>query len=137
MSVGGWLREVEVRPVRGVEERRRWDALMAEHHYLPFRGLFGKSLRHVAVRGEAWLALLGWQAGAFKVGVRDAWVGWSREQQFSRLHLIANNSRFAVLEAGRVPNLASRALCTTCATSPTTRTAAGRTWAICRAISPA
>jgi len=96
--------------VRGVEERRRWDALMAEHHYLPFRGLFGKSLRHVAVRGEAWLALLGWQAGAFKVGVRDAWVGWSREQQFSRLHLIANNSRFAVLEAGRVPNLASRAL---------------------------
>ena len=96
--------------MRGVEERRRWDALMAEHHYLPFRGLFGKSLRHVAVRGEAWLALLGWQAGAFKVGVRDAWVGWSREQQFSRLHLIANNSRFAVLEAGRVPNLASRAL---------------------------
>ena len=60
--------------------------------------------------GETWLALLGWQAGAFKVGVRDAWIGWSREQQFSRLHLIANNSRFAVLEEGRVPNLASRAL---------------------------
>ena len=83
---------------------------MARHHYLPFHGLFGKSLRHVAVRGETWLALLGWQAGAFKVGVRDAWIGWSREQQFSRLHLIANNSRFAVLEEGRVPNLASRAL---------------------------
>ena len=109
-SAGRWLRDVEVRPVRGVEERRRWDALMARHHYLPFHGLFGKSLRHVAVRGETWLALLGWQAGAFKVGVRDAWIGWSREQQFSRLHLIANNSRFAVLEEGRVPNLASRAL---------------------------
>ena len=109
-NAGRWLRDVEVRPVRGVEERRRWDALMARHHYLPFHGLFGKSLRHVAVRGETWLALLGWQAGAFKVGVRDAWIGWSREQQFSRLHLIANNSRFAVLEEGRVPNLASRAL---------------------------
>ena len=109
-SAGRWLRDVEVRPVRGVEERRRWDALVARHHYLPFHGLFGKSLRHVAVRGETWLALLGWQAGAFKVGVRDAWIGWSREQQFSRLHLIANNSRFAVLEEGRVPNLASRAL---------------------------
>ena len=107
---GRWLRGVEVRPVRGVEERRRWDALVAEHHYLPFRGLFGKSLRHVAVRGETWLALLGWQAGAFKVGVRDAWIGWSREQQFSRLHLVANNARFAVLEEGRVANLASRAL---------------------------
>ena len=106
----GWLSEVAVRPVRGVEERRRWDALMVKHRYLPYWGLFGKSLRHVAVRGEAWLALLGWQAGAFKVGVRDAWIGWSREQQFSRLHLIANNNRFAVLEAGRVANLASRAL---------------------------
>ena len=40
----------------------------------------------------------------------DAWIGWSREQQFSRLHLIANNGRFAVLEEGRVANLASRAL---------------------------
>ena len=109
-SVGGRLRDVEVRPVRGVEERRRWDALMREHHYLPYRGLFGRSLRQVAVRGEAWLALLGWQAGAFKVGVRDAWIGWTREQQFARLHLVANNARFAVLPAGRVPNLASRAL---------------------------
>ena len=107
---GRWLREVEVRPVRGVGERRRWDALVAQHHYLPFRGLFGKSLRHVAVRGETWLALLGWQAGAFKVGVRDAWIGWTREQQFSRLHLVANNARFAVLDEGRVANLASRAL---------------------------
>ncbi len=67
-GVGRWLRDVEVRAERGAEERRRWDALMREHHYLPFRGLFGKSLRHVAVRGEAWLALLGWQAGAFKAG---------------------------------------------------------------------
>ena len=57
-SAGRWLRDVEVRPVRGVEKRRRWDALMARHHYLPFHGLFGKSLRHVAVRGETWLALL-------------------------------------------------------------------------------
>lgn len=107
---GRWLRDVEVRPVVGVEERRRWDALMREHHYLPYRGLFGKSLRHVAVRGGSWLALLGWQAGAFKVGVRDGWIGWSRDVQFARLHLIANNARFAVLPAGRAPNLASRAL---------------------------
>ena len=36
---------------------------MREHQHLPFHGLFGESLRHVAVRGEVWLALLGWQAG--------------------------------------------------------------------------
>ena len=108
---GGFsLRDVKVRPVRGIEERWRWDALVERDHYLPFHGLFGKSLRHVAMRGGRWLALLGWQAGAFKVGVRDAWIGWSREQQFSRLHLIANNARFAVLDEGWAPNLASRVL---------------------------
>ena len=104
------LREVTVRPVLRVEERRRWDALVAEHHYLPFRGLFGKALRHVAVFEGQWLALLGWHAGAFKVGVRDEWIGWSAQRQFRRLHLIANNARFVVLEAGRIPNLASRVL---------------------------
>lgn len=95
--------------MRGIDERRRWDALMASRHYLPYRGLFGRSLRHVAVRGETWLALPGWQAGAFKAGVRDAWIGRTREQQFSRMHLVASNARFAVLDGGRVPNLASRA----------------------------
>ena len=91
------LGEVTVRPVRGVAEQRRWDALVAHHHYLAFHGLFGRALRHVAVQGEMWLALLGWTAGAFKVGARDAWIGWSPEQQFARLHLIANNSRFVML----------------------------------------
>jgi len=105
------LSEVAVRPVSGAGEQRRWDALVREHHYLPFHSLFGKSLRHVAVWGEVWLALLGWTAGAFKVGARDAWIGWSPEQQFSRLHLIADNSRFVMLtERGQVPNLASRIL---------------------------
>ena len=55
--------------------------------------------------------MLGWTAGAFKVGARDRWIGWSPEQQFARLHLIANNSRFLMLmERGEVPNLASRIL---------------------------
>ena len=104
------LGEVRVRPVRDAEERRRWDELVARDHYLRFKGLFGKGLRHVAEQGEAWLALVGWQAGAFKIGVRDKWIGWTAEQQFQRLHLIANNARFTVLEGGRVANLASRVL---------------------------
>ena len=45
------LRDVSVRPVYGAAELRRWDALMSEFHYLPFKGLFGQSLRHVAVCG--------------------------------------------------------------------------------------
>ena len=70
------LREVTVRPAVGADERIRWDALMGAHHYLPFRGLVGRSVRHVAVLGEHWLALVGWHAGAFKLRARDRWIGW-------------------------------------------------------------
>ncbi len=104
------LREVTVRPTWRAREHRRWDRLVQEHHYLPFHGVIGKGLRHVAVHGEAWLALIGWQPGTFKLAARDRWIGWSAEQQFRRLHLIANNSRFVILTHGRVPNLALRVL---------------------------
>ena len=105
------LHEVTVRPVRDAQERRRWDALVSEFHYLAFRALFGQSLRHVAVHGSDWLALVGWTAGAFKVGVRDRWVGWTPARQFRRLGLVANNSRFVVLTGkGEAHNLASRVL---------------------------
>ncbi len=102
------LRAVTVRPTWGAQEHRRRDRLVEEHHYLRFHGVVGKGLRHVAVHGETWLALIGWQPGAFKLAARDRWIGWSAEQQFSRLHLIANNSRFVLLT--RVPDLASRVL---------------------------
>ena len=74
------LREVTVRPAVA-DERIRWDALMGAHHYLPFRGLVGRS--DVAVLGELWVALVGWHA-AFKLKARDRWIGWLPEQQFRR-----------------------------------------------------
>ncbi len=105
------LRDVEVRPVRDAVERTRWDRLVSEHHYLPYRGLFGHSLRHVAVHGDRWVALIGWTAGAFKVGARDRWIDWSGERQFRRLKLVSNNTRFVILcGKGGVRNLASRVL---------------------------
>ena len=104
------LREVEVRPARA-DERRRWDALMAAHHYLGFRQFAGRGLRHVAVWRGHWLALVGWQSGAFKCAPRDRWLGWHRSVQFRRLHLIGNNTRFLILpEALGMRNLASRTL---------------------------
>ncbi len=102
------VREVSVRPARA-DERRRWDGLMAEHHYLGFKQFAGRGLRHVAEWRGHWVALVGWQSGAFKCGPRDRWLGWHRSVRFRRLHLIGNNTRFLVLpEAWGVPGLASR-----------------------------
>ena len=104
------LRAVRVRPTCGGPEHRLWDRLVEEHHYLRSCGIFGKGLRHVALHGETWLALIGWQSGAFKLAARDQWIGWAPDQQFRRLHLIGNNSRFVILTPQRVANLASRVL---------------------------
>ena len=102
--------EVEVRLARP-DERRRWDALMDWHHYLGFRQFAGRGLRHVALWCGWWLALIGWQSGAFKCAPRDRWLGWHRSVQFRRLHLIGNNTRFLILpEALGMANLASRVL---------------------------
>ena len=91
------LRAVTVSPTWGAQEHQRWDRLLEEHHYLRFHGIVGKGLRCVAVHGETWIALIGWQPGAFKLAARDRWVGWSAEQQSRHLHLIANNSRSIIL----------------------------------------
>ena len=104
------LRQIRVRRTLDGAERRQWDRLMSSYHYLPYFGLFGKSIRHIAYWQEQWLALIGWQGGAFKLGARDRWIGWSAEQQFERLHLIANNVRFLILPHWNLPNLASRVL---------------------------
>ncbi len=104
------LREVVVRPVRA-DERRRWDREMAEHHYLGFKQFAGRGLRHVAEWRGHWLALVGWQSGAFKCAPRDDWLGWHPSVQFRRLHLIGNNTRFLILPKGeKIKNLASRTL---------------------------
>ena len=82
-GLGFPLSAVEVRLVREAKERVQWDRAMDEGHYLGFRGMFGEGIRHVAVGPDGeWLALLGWCTGAFKVGARDRWIGWTREQQF-------------------------------------------------------
>ena len=81
---------------------------MAQHHYLGFQQFAGRGLRYVAEYEKRWLALIGWQSGAFKCRPRDRWIGWRPREQFPRLRLIANNTRLLVLAPpGALPNLAT------------------------------
>ena len=101
------LKLVTVRLVKS-SERRRWDSLMDQNHRLGFKGFAGRGLRYVAEYRGRWLALAGWQSGVFKCRPRDKWLGWKKREQFRRLHLIANNTRFLLLtERGEVHNLGS------------------------------
>lgn len=103
------LQRVQVRLICAAE-RARWDAEIAQKHYLKKAHLVGEQLRYVAEVEGQWVALLGWSAGSYHLRPREAWIGWTVEQRRQRLALVANNSRFLILEPGRWPNLASRVL---------------------------
>ncbi len=107
MSEREILEGVTVRPITDCE-RKRYDGLLDEQHYLKSGRLVGEQMRYVAECGGRWLALLSWSAGSFHLADRDEWIGWSGEQRRRRLPLAVNNSRFLILEGEGRPNLASR-----------------------------
>jgi hypothetical protein len=92
------------------QERRRYDALMKEHHYLHSHQLVGEQLCYVVTYRGEWLALSSWCAAAWHLKARDAWIGWTAEQCRKRRALLANNARFLILPGRHLPNLASRAM---------------------------
>jgi len=92
------------------EERDRFDQLLVAQHYLKSAALVGEQLRYVAEFAGQWVALLAWSAGAYHLKARETWIGWSAPQKKRRLSLVANNSRFLILDGWHVPNLASRVM---------------------------
>ena len=103
------LAEVQVRLIEP-GERERFDELICHEHYLHRADLVGEQLRYVAEYAGQWVALLAWNAAAYHLKDREAWIGWTVRQKRRRLTLVVNNSRFLIRTEGRVPNLASRVM---------------------------
>jgi hypothetical protein len=100
---------VQVRLIQP-EEKEMFDRLMVEGHYLHNAQFVGEQLRYVAEYQGQWVALLVWNAAAYKLKLREQWIGWSDRQKKRRLPLAVNNSRFFIPEAFHIPNLASRVM---------------------------
>ena len=92
------------------QERERFDRLLTEGHYLHSAKFVGEQLRYVAEYQGQWVALLAWSAGAYKLKLREEWIGWSDRQKRRRLPLVVNNSRFFIPEPYHIPNLASKVM---------------------------
>ena len=105
------LRLERIQPDSGAS--RLWRELIARYHYLSYGVPFGANLRYW-VRSqrcpEPVLACLLWSSPAWKMAVRDRWIGWSPEQRACNLPYIVNNSRFLILPWVRVRGLASKIL---------------------------
>jgi len=90
-----------------------WTELIARYHYLGYRVPVGAQVRYLvrsARRPEQVLACLLWSSPAWKIAVRDRWVGWSDAQRRQNLQYIINNSRFLILPWVHIRGLASSIL---------------------------
>lgn len=94
-------------------ESRLWREMIARHHYLSYRVPVGANLRYLVYserQRETPIACMLWASPAWKVEVRDRWIGWTSEARKRNLQLIVNNSRFLIMPWVRVRCLASKIL---------------------------
>jgi hypothetical protein len=105
------LQPVSLELAHTPELRRRVRQLLAHYHYRGFNGAVGENVQYLArdVRGRE-LAVMVFGAAAWKVAVRDRFIGWSVAQRQQRLGALANQQRFLILPWVRVADLASHLL---------------------------
>lgn len=101
------------------KQLKRFDRLVAKHHYLGASPPVGDFLRQVVVREGQWVALLVWGSAALKMRDREKWIGWNAAMALERLKLVVQNRRYLLLhDRGKEPNLASQALAAACRALP-------------------
>jgi hypothetical protein len=96
--------------VLGPRDGYLWDYLIHHYHYLGRPPLVGEHVRHlVRIRGQE-VACLAWASAAWKIKSRDQFIGWDESSKRKNLYLLANNTRFLILDWIRIKHLASKIL---------------------------
>src|SRR6266568_678896 len=104
---------LELELVRTDEERRLFRELVGRYHYLGHAVPFGAHLRYLIYAEQpqrSVVACMQFSSAAWRIAVRDEWIGWDDGTRVRNLQHIVNNSRFLVLPWVEVKNLASRIL---------------------------
>jgi hypothetical protein len=105
------LGALEVIPVNKNKDLSRvWRQMMKEHHPLGDGPLVGAQMRYLVRGCDGWLAGLSFSAAAWRLKVRDEWIGWDEAARFQGLSKIVCNSRFLILPSVNVEHLASHVL---------------------------
>jgi hypothetical protein len=105
-SVGD-LFPIELEQVRRTRFEKVYNGLISEYHYLGYTQPVGEHLKYIAFSHNRPIACLAWGSAPWYIGVRDRFIGWSKEIRQKNLHLITNNIRFLILPWIHVSCLAS------------------------------
>ena len=102
------LREqIEVTLIRSREEFELFKNFIGNFHYLGYQQATGAQLKYLAHYQNQPIACLSFGPAAYKVAVRDQFIGWSPALRQERLAWVVNNNRFLILPWVKVSNLAS------------------------------
>ena len=121
VRVGGTVGELSGLRLEAVGEpsaSRLWNGLIARYHYLGYTPLPGAQLRYLIHWDGGVLGAIGFGAAAWKVAVRDQWIGWDGACREAHLQRVLNNARFLLLPWVQVKNLASKVLALAAARIP-------------------
>ena len=104
---------VRLKKVQDRAGRDLWRGMVERHHYLGYKVPFGASLRYFILVSQPEPMIVGciqFSSPAWRMAVRDQWIGWDDTRRSNHLQQLVNNSRFLILPGVRVQNLASAAL---------------------------
>jgi len=99
---------IKVDLVQSREQRELFRELLSCHHYLGYAMPYGARLQYLAYASRPGRIVIGcvqFSSPAWRMKVRDQWIGWDDVTRGAKLQHVVNNSRFLVL--GKIRNLAS------------------------------
>lgn len=101
---------ISLRQVRRTAQEKMFNSLVEQYHYLGYVQPVGEHLKYIAFVGKRPIACLAFCSAAFGLGLRDQFIGWSREVRDHNRHLLAYNTRFLLLPWVKAKFLASHLL---------------------------
>jgi len=103
----GAFEPIVLEPVRSPEQRLLFRELVGRYHYLGHAVPFGAHLRYLFYSGDRVLGAMQFSSPAWRMAVREGWIGWDEGARRANLQRVVNQSRFLILPWVRIANLAS------------------------------
>jgi hypothetical protein len=87
-----------------------WNKLVNTYHYLGYENTIGCRIKYLISLGERLVGAISYVSGAYKLGLRDKFVGWDEQERLAMLSRLVCNNRFLIFPWVKIKNLASHVL---------------------------
>lgn len=103
----GAFEPIVLEPVQTEPQRLLYRELVGRHHDLGHAVPFGAHLRYLFHSGEQVLGAMQFSSPAWRMAVRERWIGWDEPARRGNLQRVLSQSRFLILPWVHIANLAS------------------------------